>query len=99
MKKMWIIPTIPEKIGSHKALKHKVTKELGLFGKYGEIWLAGVDKIGVMVTSSRLAKKELSQSGIFGDQFVIKTNLTNLNKWVKIIKVPKSLAKQLKLAE
>ena len=95
MKNYWKIPDEPEFIGKHKALKHKKTRELCLFGKYGEIWMAGVDKIGVLIKSSRVASRYLGKSGVLGDEFVIKLPLKELDKWIKILKVSKSLKIQL----
>ena len=48
----WYKHTTGETLYGLECLKHKVTKELGAFGKYGEIWDAGLGKIGFYVRSN-----------------------------------------------
>lgn len=44
----WYVPEDAELFG-FKACKHRITKELALFGKYGEVWDRGQGKAGIMV--------------------------------------------------
>lgn len=96
----WYIPSVDGNIGKYKALKHKVTKERCLFGKHGEIWEYSSDTIAVLVKSHKIANKFTDNKAHAGDESLFKAPLTDLSKWVKLIKVPvRYLNKQMEYSE
>jgi len=99
LKNRWLIPETPVFIGDKKALKHKTTQEACLFGQYGEIWEYANDKIGLLITSTKIAGKYFKTRGSLGDEFFFIRPLSELSKYARILKVSKYLDVQLQQAK
>ena len=53
----WYSPTEPERLLGYKAIKHRITRELCLFCKYGEVWQHSPTSYSFLITSTKIANK------------------------------------------
>lgn len=77
------------------------TKELSIFGKYGEIWARGSSVFGALIRSPRIAKRYLPKEKWpvqVGDEIQISFNASELALWVERLLVPTKSTSQAKLA-
>ncbi len=65
-------------------------EDLFIVGKYGAIHYFGGDLYRVSISSSRVANRELGLALIDGDEYVLTVNRADGEKWVDILKVPRS---------
>jgi hypothetical protein len=64
--------------------------DLFLVGKYGAIHYFGGDLYRVSISSSRVANRELGLALLDGDEHVLTVNRADCEKWVDILKIPRS---------
>lgn len=87
---MWIKGLNTDKIGKYKAIKHKFNKELEINSKYGFIWPYSKTHVMVCITSATVANKFLPDNyprAKTGEDSLIKVPLSELDMWVKILKI------------
>lgn len=95
---MWYVPK-NETLYGFRAIKHKVSGELCLSGLYGEIYQFSDKKAAVAIYSGRVATKELGVKYHNGEESIVYIPNSEVSKWVKIIKVPKTMPAQIRYAE
>lgn len=92
-----------ENMGGFKCIKHKITKELTLSGKYGDIWRYS-DKLYAMVIKSRQIDSRARslgfslRHGLKDDESICHFPLDMLPKAVNLLKVSKQQATQIRYA-
>jgi hypothetical protein len=90
-----------EKIGKHKAIKHRITGELALVGKYGEIWQVSDTHCVALIRSSRVAKKYLPEAYHpvqAGDETRWRFPISELAEWIKRLKITKNREGMIRMA-
>lgn len=103
MKNEWVIPDIRDsnKIGTINAIKHRVTGELCLFGKHGEIWAFNDKMCYAVITSTRVAhmytKGKAAPQTTF-DETLVKFPMSELEMWAKRLGVKKPRSIMLRYA-
>lgn len=88
MRNDWFIPEVMDsnKIGTFNAVKHRITKELCLFGTHGEIWMYDRKTCYAVITSTRIAKQHSTEANSPVSKFdetLVKFPLTELEVWAK----------------
>lgn len=91
------------KIGNHKAIKHRYTKELALCGRYGEIWPYSENTYMAVLTSKssqKNANELLSLCSRVSNKHetLVKFNADKLDAMTEVIKVYKTWSAQIKSA-
>lgn len=106
MIKEWYIPITEDSMLGYKALKHRITKELCLFGRYGEMWQVSDTTYGVLIHSSAIAKKiaKLAKIDIPGkidvnDEVVLNISAKLAPQIAKCLQIKKQLKSQLLIAK
>jgi hypothetical protein len=101
MKDQWYKP-VKDTIGKYKAIKNRVSGELALVGKYGEIWQYSDTHCCVVITSPRIAKLHLPESKhpiLKGDEARHTFPIEELDRFVNIIRVSRNRNGMIKRAE
>lgn len=98
----WYCPTTDENILGHKAMKNRETKELAIFGKFGEIFEKGKE-LGLIIktpTKSREASKlaDLPTPRLLkkGEEVCFVIPLEKIKEALKLIRVPIHPRRQLR---
>lgn len=103
MRNEWIIPDRrgDSRIGKYGAVKNRISGELTLFGKFGEIWLWNDKIICVLIRSVRVAKKHLPEAHwpvMPGDEVLIRVPIEELDNWVKHLRVKRNRNSMVRIA-
>lgn len=98
-----------ETIGGYACIKHRITKELCLYGHNGEIWQFSENnepRYSCAVWGQQSANKmgTLLQAGLHytkhkGEEIVFRFDSKHLSEVVKILRVPKTRPVQIRLLE
>ena len=94
----WYVPSIPEYIGKYKAIKHHLSKEKALSGKYGEIYENGTKNLKCWLSNSQVASFNGIEGLSKGDEVVFELEMEDLEKWVKVIRLTKTMPAQVRYA-
>lgn len=98
IKQEWLIPSgVETLILGFPCLRHRVTGEFAMFGKYGEIWSVNSDTCICRIWDARTACVEAKKGYkklIKGDEFIVSIYAKDLPKYMKLLKVPKLLSTQ-----
>lgn len=97
---MWIVSN--SKIADKIALQHSITKELCLFGKFGEIWPNG-DSYKALVKGNLKSKisrflELTAEVGTYECELLVNFTNKQLPFIVSMLKVPRSANAQLEIA-
>lgn len=76
-------------------MKHKLTKELCIFGKYGQLYEKGLKTVGIIIYGTALRANNLKRilglqpiSAPLSDEHAFSADIEFLNKITEFIKVP-----------
>ncbi len=96
----WYFAPAKEKMGSFKAIKHRITGELALEGKYGSIWMFNATTCKALITSGVIINRYTNPSEKYktGEHRLIKFPLADLPKWVEILHVKNNRKSMIKKA-
>lgn len=89
-----------ETIYGHACVKHKVTHETCISGKYGEIWVSGYDRLKVGLFGGVLTRG-ISKLGLglkSGEEQIVEFPSAELEKYLLAIEVPAWQSTQVKYA-
>ena len=98
----WIPSDNSEFFGKFKTIKNKVSKEICLVGRYGQIWEYSDKEYACVVTSPRIAKKYLPETHHpvkKGDEILYRFPKNQLTMFVKILKIGKDITHMIKIME
>lgn len=100
-KNQWYRAPDEETLGGRKCIKNKVSKELSLVGKGGEIWEYSDALYAALITKHTIANRILNPEFRFkkGDEVVVKFPKKDLGKWVKLLRVRNNRNTMIELAE
>ena len=88
-----------EKIGKWCAIKHSRSGELCLAGRYGEIWISSPTTYKAVITNARVANKHFGTALKQGEEMLHEFPITELSRWVKLLKIARQRVTMIKLAE
>lgn len=91
---MWYKPTEEQYIFGVAAIKHKLTKELCIFGKRGQIWQNNDNTFKVLINSGTQHPKKRTQ-----DELVLTLDKSYIKEYTKFIKMPINVGRQVTLAK
>ncbi len=96
MSKTWTLSK--QKICGFSCLEHYKTKQLTLFGKYGELWPNDSHEFRAIIYSPRIARKYLSSGESIQGDTLIRFKYCDFEEWTARLLVPKKASTQLLLA-
>ena len=97
---MWYKAADNERIGPYRVIKHRITKELCLVGKYGEIWMYDENTCRAVITSAQVANRYLQPTVPCrrGDEAIITFPLSDVVLWATRLKVTRERSVMIKRA-
>ena len=98
----WVLAEDNEKFGKYKLIKSKVSGEVCLVGKYGNIWEYSKTHYACVITSNRVARKYLPEENWpiqKTDETLYRFPKEQLQIWAKILGVKKNRHQMIQIIE
>lgn len=88
-------------LGGQSCVEHITTRELSIFGRYGEIWSSGATTYKAVIFSHRIVRRFLSKekwATDLHDEILIRFEAQELRIWTQRLRVPAKATTQAKIA-